>query len=510
MTKQPILLCILDGFGVSQASTTNAISQAKTPNLDYFLQNYPHTNLHASGLWVGLPKNQMGNSEVGHLQIGAGRIIYQSLTLINKAIADKTFFKNKVIFSAIEHAKANNSKINIIGLLSDGGVHAHIDHIFALLDYCHQEKFSEVYFHVILDGRDTKPKVAINYLNQLIKKIKTLKIGHIASISGRYYAMDRDKRWDRAQIAYDAMVNSKGVDFVDPISYVTSEYNQELNDEFIIPAFNKTLKNGNISDNDTIIFANFRPDRAIQLASALTNSDYEWNKTNHIKPLNNIYFISMMYYANSVKEQGIIFPPTLISNGLGEWLSKNDLKQLRIAETEKYAHVTYFFDGGQDIEYRHEKRILIPSPKVKTYDLMPEMSANLITNRLETEIAKNEFDVIILNFANPDMVGHTGNLKATISAINTIDVCLGRIYQALKRQNGILVITADHGNAEIMIDEQGDVNKKHTSQPVPLIICDKNYRLKDNGSLCNIAPTLLEILKIKKPQEMTADALLIK
>lgn len=510
MIKQPILLCILDGFGIANSNLNNAISQAKTPNLDYFLQNYAHTQLHASGLWVGLPEKQMGNSEVGHLQIGTGRLIYQSLTLINKAIEDQSFFKNKVILAAIENAKKNKSKVNIIGLLSDGGVHSHIDHILSLLDYCHYQNFSDVYFHVILDGRDTKPNVAKIYLNRLLTKIEQLKMGHIASISGRYYSMDRDKRWDRAQLAYDAMVNHEGASFLDPIDYINHEYQQNRTDEFIIPAYNKQLLNANISDNDTIIFANFRPDRSIQLASVFTNPNYEWNKTNNIKLLKNIYFISMMHYASSVKEQGVIFPINLIVNGLGEWLSKNKLKQLRIAETEKYAHVTYFFDGGQDIKYPFETRILIPSPKVNTYDLMPEMSANLITKRLKEEISKNEFDVIILNFANPDMVGHTGNLKATISAINTIDNCLGQLYQALKKVNGILVVTADHGNAEIMVDKQGEINKKHTTQPVPLIICHKNIKLKSNGSLCNIAPTLLEILNIKKPKEMTASSLLIK
>lgn len=519
MKKQPILLAILDGFGIAKPSSSNAISQAKTPNLDYFIKNYPHTELKASGLAVGLPEGQMGNSEVGHLHIGAGRTIYQSLTLINRAIADKTFFKNQVITKAIAAAKAKNSKLHIIGLLSDGGVHAHINHILALLDFCAQEKFSNVYLHVILDGRDTKSNVAKIYLQQLINKINQLKIGQIASISGRYYAMDRDKRWDRLQLAYDAMVFHQGATFSDPLTYIDQEYKNNHSDEFIIPAYNKTLSNSKISDNDSIIFANFRPDRAIQLASALSNSHYQFWDNNKAVPLKNIYFVSMMHYANSVKTQGIIFPPNDVNNGLGEWLSKNHYTQLRIAETEKIAHVTFFFDGGKDyfknglatqaeITLPGASIDLIPSQKVDTYDLKPEMSAPLITNKLISEIAKDKYDVIILNFANADMVGHTGNLKAAIKAIDTIDECLGKIYQSLKKVDGILIITADHGNAEVMIDEQGEINKKHTSQLVPLIICKKGLKLKSEGSLANITPTILDLLKLKPAKEITAESLL--
>ncbi|MGL5268798.1 MAG: 2,3-bisphosphoglycerate-independent phosphoglycerate mutase [Spiroplasma sp.] len=508
MSKQPVLLAILDGFGIARSNSTNAISQAKKPNLDYFLANYSHVQLQASGLAVGLPEGQMGNSEVGHLHIGAGRTIYQSLTLINKAIEDKTFFNNQVIKAAISQAKAKKSKLHIIGLLSDGGVHSHISHVLALLDFCAQENFTNVYIHAILDGRDTKSSVAKIYLQQLIDKTSSLKIGAIASISGRYYAMDRDQRWERLQLAYDAMVFHQGKSFSDSLAYVDQEYQANHSDEFISPAYNNQLTNSNISDGDSIIFANFRPDRAIQLASALTNSSYQFWKDNNKQPLKNLYFVSMMHYADSVKGNGIIFPQISIKNGLGEWLSKNNLAQLRIAETEKYAHVTYFFDGGVDIKYPLETRILIPSPKVKTYDLMPEMSAELITKRLESEIAQDKYDVIILNFANPDMVGHTGNLKAAIAAIEIVDWCLGKIYQSLKKVNGTLIITADHGNAEIMVDQQGEINKKHTSQPVPLIICQKDLNLEENGSLANVAPTIIELLKIKKPKEMTAKSLL--
>lgn len=510
MKKQPILLAILDGFGIAEPSTTNAISQAKKPNLDYLLANYPHMELDASGLAVGLPEGQMGNSEVGHLHIGAGRTIYQSLTLVNKAIAEKTFFSNEVIKNAINKAKENNSKLHIIGLLSDGGVHSHINHMLALLEYCAQEKFNNVYVHAILDGRDTKSSVAKIYLQQLIDKMTTLKVGAIATISGRYYAMDRDQRWERLQLAYDAMVYHKGKSFADPLAYIDQEYQAERNDEFVMPAYNENLKDSAIAEKDSVIFANFRPDRAIQLASALTNAEYPFWKDNSEQPLKNIYFISMMFYADSVKANGVIFPPVKITNGLGEWLSKKNLTQLRIAETEKYAHVTYFFDGGVDVEYPLETRILIPSPKVKTYDLMPEMSAKLVTERLEKEIALDKYDVIILNFANSDMVGHTGNLKAAIAAIETIDWCLGKIYQSLKAVHGTLMITADHGNAEVMVDQQGDINKKHTSQPVPLIICQKGLELKEQGSLANVAPTVLDLLKVAKPEEMTAESLLKK
>lgn len=510
MKKQPILLAILDGFGIAKPSATNAISEAKTPNLDYFWSNYPHMELDASGLAVGLPEGQMGNSEVGHLHIGAGRTIYQSLTLVNKAIADKAFFVNQAIKNAISKAKERNSKLHIIGLLSDGGVHSHINHILALLDYCVQENFSNVYIHPILDGRDTKSNVAKIYLQQLIDKINSLKIGGIATISGRYYAMDRDQRWERLQLAYDAMVFHKGQSFTDPLAYVDSEYQADRSDEFVIPAFNANLTESQISDEDSVIFANFRPDRAIQLSSALTNPDYPFWKGNSEQPLKDLYFISMMYYADSVKANEVVFPPMQITNTLGEWLSKKQLTQLRIAETEKYAHVTYFFDGGVDVEYPLETRILIPSPKVKTYDLMPEMSAQLVTERLIKEIEADKYDVIILNFANSDMVGHTGNLKAAIAAIETIDWCLGQIYQSLKAVSGTLMITADHGNAEVMVDEQGEINKKHTSQPVPIIICRAGLSLEEHGTLANVAPTVLDLLNIEKPSEMTAESLLKK
>lgn len=510
MNRKPILLAILDGFGDASPNSTNAISQAKKPNIDYFLANYPHVQLQASGLAVGLPEGQMGNSEVGHLHIGAGRTIYQSLTLINKAIAEKTFFSSQEIKKAILKSKEKQTKLHIIGLLSDGGVHSHINHIFALLDFCAQEKFADVYIHAILDGRDTKSNVAKIYLQQLIDKINTLKIGAIASISGRYYAMDRDQRWERLQLAYDAMVFHQGKSFINPLVYVDQEYQEDHSDEFVMPGYNSQLSNSTISNDDSVIFANFRPDRAIQLSSALTNGSYPFWEANKHQPLENLYFVSMMYYADSVRANGVVFPPVAIKNGLGEWLSKNKLTQLRIAETEKYAHVTYFFDGGVDIEYPLETRILIPSPKVKTYDLLPEMSAKAITERLVLEIAQDKYDVIILNFANPDMVGHTGNLTAAISAIETVDWCLGEIYQSLKKVGGTLMITADHGNAEVMVDQQGEINKKHTSQPVPFIICQNNLQLEENGSLANVAPTMLELLKISKPEEMTAKSLVKK
>ena len=506
--KKPVLLCILDGFGIAEANSSNAITQAKTPNLDYFYQNYPYIELQAAANAVGLPEGQMGNSEVGHLHIGAGRTIYQSLTLINKAIAEKTFFDNKAIKATIEHCKKYNSKLHIIGLLSDGGVHAHIAHMLALLEYCHQEQFANVYIHAILDGRDTKPQIAHSYLEQLATKIKALGIGTIASLHGRYYAMDRDHRWERLKKVYDILVKRTGASFLDPQTYVKSEYLAERSDEFIIPAYNQKVVNGFISENDSIIFANFRPDRAIQLASALTNNNYEWNLKYQEKIPKNLYFVAMMHYADSVKSNGIIFPTTVINNGLGAWVSKHNLAQLRIAETEKYAHVTYFFDGGKDVEYQNATRILIPSAKVATYNLQPKMSSYEITERLLIEIAKQKYDLIVLNFANPDMVGHTGDLKATIVAISAIDECLGKIYQAFKAINGILVISADHGNAEIMIDSSGEINKKHTSQNVPLIICEKTIKLLKTGTLANIAPTILQLLDIPIPEEMTALSLI--
>lgn len=508
VTKQKILLTILDGFGIAQDNAGNAISHSNMEHFKYLQENYPYAKAHASGEWVGLPAEQMGNSEVGHLHIGAGKILYQSLTLINRSIKDGTFYDNEIIVKAVKTAKTKNKALHIIGLLSNGGVHAHIAHIIAILKVAQLQGLKAVYVHAILDGRDTKKDLAKLFLQQLFDSFQKYNVGMLASVSGRYYAMDRDKRWERLQTAYDVMVERKGQSFNNVFDYIDEQYKNNIYDEFIVPAFNKNYDNDFIQDDDSIIFANFRPDRAVQLASVLTNSKYLYQPKIQRK---NLFFVSMMKYSDTVNSKYIAFPGNNLSDGLGEWISKKNLKQLRIAETEKYAHVTYFFDGGRDIEFKNEDRILIPSPKVTTYDLKPEMAANEVTAKLITVMQTANYDLIVLNFANADMVGHTGNFKATIRALQTIDNCLKKLYEVAKTNNYTMVITADHGNAEIMIDETGDINKKHTSQLVPIIITNKNLKLEtENPSLANIAPTILELLNIEPPKTMTSKSLIIK
>ena len=489
-----VLLCVLDGVGISDKKEGNAIKNANTPNLDRFLKDYPNKQINASGNYVGLPSNQMGNSEVGHLTIGAGRVVYQSLELINRSIKDGTFFDNTSFINAINHAKENNSKLHILGLLSDGGVHSHINHIKAMLKLCKKYEFSNIYFHMFTDGRDTYVKEAINYLNELQKEINKYNIGTISTISGRYYAMDRDKRYDRIKKAYDAMVYTKGNISDNYEKYINDSYKKNITDEYIEPVI--INKNGNIEDNDSIIWCNFRPDRAIQILDALTNKTFNEFET---KKLNNIYLTTMMYISDSIKSD-IAFKKEEINNTLGIYLSKMGKKQLRIAETEKYAHVTYFFDGGKDIELNNCKRVLIPSQKVSTYDLKPEMSANEITDNLLIEM-DNNYDFILLNFANGDMVGHTGNYDATIKAIETIDNMLGIIIDKCDKLGYTLIITADHGNCECM-KNNNEIITSHTSNKVPFIICKNNINLDSVDKLSDIAPFILKYMDINIPKEM--------
>ncbi len=508
MSKKPILLAILDGFGLDDNKPSNAVTKANMVNMENLKKEYPWVAAHASGKWVGLPDGQMGNSEVGHLHIGAGRILYQSLSLISNAIKNKTFYQNAEIINAINFAKANNSAFHIMGMLSDGGVHSHIDHFIAAIQTAIMNNFTNVFLHIITDGRDTKPTVAHNFINHLEKYIEKNKVGQIASISGRYYAMDRDKRWDRLEKAYDAIVSRKGESFENINSYVKHQYKQNITDEFIVPAYNAKITNGNIQSNDAILFINFRPDRAIQIASAMTNPKYLWTPK---EPLKNIYFVSMMKYADSILSDKYAFTPQKLTNVLGEVLEQNKIHQLRIAETEKIAHVTYFLDGGRDINFSNSKRLLIPSPKVATYDLKPEMSAREITTALINELNKDIHDVIILNFANPDMVGHTGIFDATITALKVIDECIQQLYLEIKKHDGTMIITADHGNAEVMIDETGGPNKTHTSKKVPILITNKNIKLRQkDAAIADIAPTILQLLNIPVPQEMTQPSLILK
>ena len=488
-----VLLCVLDGVGIEKEEKGNAFKNSSTPNIDKLIKEYPNTKINASGTYVGLPDGQMGNSEVGHLTIGAGRIIYQALELINRSIRDNTFYSNEALLSAINHAKENNSKLHLLGLLSDGGVHSHIEHIKAVLKLCKKENFNNVYIHVFTDGRDTYKESSMEYINEIEK----LNIGTISTISGRFYAMDRDKRFDRVEKAYSAMVLGEGNKSDNIENYIKESYKKDITDEFLEPVI--IDEKGNIEDNDSIIWCNFRPDRAIEILSALTNDDfYGFVKEN----LNNIYLTTMMYVSDNIKGD-IAFKREEVDNSLGIYLSKLNKKQLRIAETEKYAHVTYFFDGGKDIELPNEKRILIPSPKVPTYDMKPEMSAIEITDSLLKEM-DNNYDFIFLNFANGDMVGHTGNYDATIKAVETMDQMIGKIYEKCNELGYTFVITADHGNCECMIDKDGNMITSHTCNKVPFIVTDTKADISMVDKLSDIAPFVLKYMDLKVPSEMTS------
>ena len=490
-----VLLCVLDGVGLSKIKDGNALINANKPNIDYLMKEYPNKGINASGTFVGLPDGQMGNSEVGHLTIGAGRIIYQSLELINRAIKDESFYSNESFLNAIRHAKENNSKLHIMGLLSDGGVHSHINHIKALLKLCKKEDFSNVYFHIFTDGRDTFKESSISYIDDLNNEINELGIGKICTISGRYYAMDRDKRWDRLKKCYDVIVNNTGNKCDDYKKYITDSYEKGITDEFIEPVI--IDESGKIEENDSIIWANFRPDRAIQILRSLVDPNFDGFDR---KIFNNLYLTTMMYVSDDVKSD-IAFKKEIIDNTLGIYLSKLGKKQLRIAETEKYAHVTYFFDGGRDLDLNLCDRVLIPSPKVATYDLKPEMSAREITSNL-LEKMDNNYDFIFLNFANGDMVGHTGNYDMTKKAIETIDEMIGKLYKKCVEDEYLFIITADHGNAEKMIDENGNVVTSHTTNLVPFIVTDKNLNIDNVNKLSDIAPFVLNYMNLNLPDEM--------
>lgn len=490
-----VLLCVLDGVGLSKIKDGNALINANKPNIDYLMKEYPNKGINASGTFVGLPDGQMGNSEVGHLTIGAGRIIYQSLELINRAIKDESFYSNESFLNAIRHAKENNSKLHIMGLLSDGGVHSHINHIKALLKLCKKEDFSNVYFHIFTDGRDTFKESSISYIDDLNNEINEFGIGKICTISGRYYAMDRDKRWDRLKKCYDVIVNNTGNKCDNYKKYITDSYEKGITDEFIEPVI--IDESGKIEDNDSIIWANFRPDRAIQILRSLVDPNFDGFDR---KIFNNLYLTTMMYVSDDVKSD-IAFKKEIIDNTLGIYLSKLGKKQLRIAETEKYAHVTYFFDGGRDLDLNLCDRVLIPSPKVATYDLKPEMSAREITSNL-LEKMDNNYDFIFLNFANGDMVGHTGNYDMTKKAIETIDEMIGKLYKKCVEDEYLFIITADHGNAEEMIDENGNVVTSHTTNLVPFIVTDKNLNIDNVNKLSDIAPFVLNYMNLNLPDEM--------
>lgn len=511
MSKKLTMLMILDGFGENPNNEGNAVNLAKKPNIDKLRKICPVSHIDASGAAVGLPDGQMGNSEVGHTNIGAGRIVYQKLTKITKSIEDGDFFSIPEFTEAIENVKKNNSKLHIMGLLSDGGVHSHQRHLYGLLELAKRKGLdNNVFIHAFMDGRDTLPASGEGYIQELQEKMKEKGVGKIATISGRYYAMDRDKRWDRVEKAYNALVKGEGVLAKDPIQAIEESYQQEIFDEFVVPTVITDANDqplAKIESGDSVIFFNFRPDRARQLTRAIVDDKFDGFKTDKL----DIDFVCMTEYDDTMPNVKIAFKPEELTNTFGEVVSKLGKKQLRIAETEKYAHVTFFFNGGREEPYPGEDRILVNSPKVATYDLQPEMSAYEVTEKVLEAINSEKYDTIILNFANTDMVGHTGNIDAAIKAVEAVDKCVGEIVEAVQKQNGVLLITADHGNAEQMIDYQtGEPLTSHTTNLVPLILVGmENVELKD-GRLCDLTPTMLDIMEEQKPKEMTGESLLIR
>lgn len=508
MNKKLTMLMILDGYGINTNDNGNAVKAANTPTLDKLIKQNPNTQIHTSGLDVGLPEGQMGNSEVGHTNIGAGRIVYQELTRITKSIEDGDFFSIPELVEAIENCKRNHSKLHIMGLLSDGGVHSHIRHLYALLELAKRKDFEDVYVHCFLDGRDTPPASAEMYITDLEKKMAEKGVGKIASITGRFYAMDRDKRWERIEKAYKALVFGEGEKQASAIKAIEDSYQKEVFDEFVVPT---VICSGDepiatIGNNDSVIFFNFRPDRAREITRTLVDKDFNEFE----RKIFNLYYVCFTNYDETLPNVNIAFKKDEIKNTFGEYVSKLGLTQLRIAETEKYAHVTFFFNGGEEKQYPGEDRILVPSPKVETYDLLPEMSAIEVTDKVVDAIMSEKYDCIILNYANPDMVGHTGNFDAAVKALETIDTCVARVVEAVETKQGALLITADHGNSEQMIDyTTGEPQTAHTTNPVPLILVGRDYKLK-TGKLADLAPTMLDLMEVQIPVEMTGESLLIK
>lgn len=502
-------LIILDGFANRDEVKGNAVKQANKPNFDRYWNTYPHNELHVSGEDVGLPHGQMGNSEVGHLNIGAGRIVYQSLTRINKAITDKTFFQNEAFLRAIKQVQEHDSALHLYGLLSDGGVHSHINHLFALLELAKQHDVKKVYVHAFLDGRDVDQKSALTYLRQLEMKMAELGVGKLASISGRYYAMDRDKRWPRVKLAYDAIKDGVGPKYRDYEQVIAESYEKEIYDEFVEPSViidGQGNPVGPVHNYDAIIFYNFRPDRAIQLSKAFANEDFDDFILGENR-LKQIHFVQMTHYSEDV-EGDTAFKSVDLKNTIGEVLAKHNLKQLRIAETEKFPHVTYFMSGGREEAFPGELRILIDSPQVATYDLKPEMSAYEVTDSLLEELEKKKLHAVILNFANPDMVGHSGKLEPTIKAIEAVDECLGKVVDKIIELGGEVIITADHGNSDEVVTLDGRPMTTHTTNPVPVIVTKQGVTVRNGGRLADLAPTMLDLLDVEKPDDMTGSSLI--
>jgi 2,3-bisphosphoglycerate-independent phosphoglycerate mutase len=504
-------LIILDGFGIRDEEKGNAVKHAKKPNFDRYWNKYPHNQLEACGEAVGLPEGQMGNSEVGHLNIGAGRIVYQSLTRVNKSIKEGDFYDNDVLVNAVQHAKKNDKSLHLFGLLSNGGVHSHIKHLFALLELAKKHDLEKVYIHGFLDGRDVGQRSAKEFIDQTENKMNELGVGKIATLTGRYYSMDRDKRWDRVKKAYDAMVYGEGPAYSNPYDVIEDSYKNEIYDEFVLPSV-ITEENGEpvakIEDDDAIIFYNFRPDRAIQISRTFANKDFrDFDRGEHPPTIN--HFVCMTNFSETV-DGDVAYKPVNLDNTVGEVLSQNNIKQLRIAETEKYPHVTFFMSGGREEEFPGEDRILIDSPKVATYDLQPEMSAYEVTDALLDDLDQDKHQAIILNFANPDMVGHSGMLEPTVKAIEAVDECLGKIVDKIIEKGGHAIITADHGNSDEVVTMDDKAMTAHTTNPVPVIVTKEGAELRSGGILADLSPTLLDLLDVKKPEEMTGSSLIKK
>lgn len=505
MAKSPIALIIMDGYGINPETKGNAIYEAKTPYLDSYFKNYPNSQLSASGLSVGLPDGQMGNSEVGHTNIGAGRVVYQMLVKITKDIEDGVFFENEALKKSMQAAKDNNKALHIMGLLSDGGVHSHIKHLVGLLEMANKMGLEKVYVHSFHDGRDVPPTSGVDFMQELVNEMDRIGTGKVATLSGRFYAMDRDNAWDRVEKAYNAMVLGEGVNETDPVEAIKKSYADGVTDEFILPTV--IDKDGMIKDGDSVIMFNFRPDRARQITRTFVDPDFDgFERKNGYFKLN---FVCMAQYDAQMPNVTVAYPPEQLKMTFGEYVSKLGMTQLRIAETQKYAHVTFFFNGGEERQFEGEDRILIKSPDVATFDMKPEMSAPEVCEAVCKAIDEDKYDVIILNYANCDMVGHTGIMEAAVSAVETVDECVGKMVDKLVEKGGKAIITADHGNADCLIDpENGDVFTAHTTNPVPMIVIGEGDVNVKDGKLCDLCPTMLDMMGVEKPAEMTGVSLI--
>ncbi len=512
MAKKTYVLMVLDGYGINKNPEHNAVAQAKTPIMDMLEEKYPFVEGAASGLAVGLPDGQMGNSEVGHTNIGAGRVVYQELTRISKSINDGDFFENEDLLAAVNNAKANNSAIHYMGLMSPGGVHSHQEHLYGLLELAKRNGLEKVYVHCFMDGRDTPPESGLDFIKELEAKMQEIGVGEIATVSGRYYAMDRDNRWERVVKAYDIMAKGEGEFAASAVAGMEASYAQKITDEFVVPfAVEKDGKAlATINDGDSVVFFNFRPDRAREISRCFCDDSFDHFERGARK---NIVFVAFTDYDVTIQNKLVAFKKQELNNVFGQWLADQGMTQLRTAETEKYAHVTFFFNGGVEEPFANEDRKLVASPKVATYDLQPEMSAPEVCDGLVEAIKSQQYDVIVINFANGDMVGHTGVEAAAIKAVETVDECVGRAYDALMEVDGTMFICADHGNCDQMVDyETGEPFTAHTTNPVPFILvnADPKYDLKEGGRLCDIVPTLIELMGKEKPADMTGESLLIE